>query len=154
MPKKKPTEAKKKTVPPANASEVFAILRTNGFKFSEETIQTKTIKVDGKTKKLFPKLKEQILGFFEDQGTREKVIKAFDSIKFGGKKTAKKPEDYIGNFKPEGVNTSPAGTLTIPVATFFGFNRSKNEAGISRFPRFQCSVVYGKDGSITIKQKK
>ena len=154
MPKKKSADGKKTTVPPAKAVEVFQLLKSSGWKFTQETIQTKTINVGGKAKKLFPKLREECLGFFEDKATQDSINKAFDSIKFGGKKTAKRKEDYIGEFKPEGVNTSPAGTLTIPVAAFFGRTRSKSDTGTSTFPKFQCSVVYGKDGSITIKEKK
>lgn len=154
MPKKKSAEGKKTTVPPAKAVDVFQLLKANEWKFSEETLQTKTITVDGKAKKVFPKLREECLGFFDDKAIKDNINKAFDSVKFGGKKTAKKREDYLNGFKPEGVNTSPAGTLTIPVATFFGKARSKTEAGTSAFPRFQCSVVYNKDGSITIKEKK
>ena len=155
MPKKKSTEGKKTTVPPAKAVEVFQHLKANGWKFLPDTLQTRTINIAGKAKKLFPKLREECLGFFEekDKTTKDSINKAFDSVKFGGKKTAKKREDYLNGFKPEGVNTSPAGTLTIPVATFFGRTRSKTESGTSSFPKFQCSVVYGKDGSITIKEK-
>lgn len=151
MTKKKVSGEKKTSVPPAKASDVYAYLKKNDWNFLPADAEKKTIIVEGKEKKLYPALVTDI-SVFLDSKTKSLVEKAFAAIKFGGKKKAYGKEHYRGEFKPgEGVRAAKAGTLTIPVATFFGMERKKDANGKSVYEDFSCSVNYNEDNTITIK---
>lgn len=152
MPKKKGSSTKT-SIPPAKVSDVMKALHASKtFSFSPEAIASKIIDVDGQ-KKLYPALKKDVLATFShDKAMSDKLNAAFAAIKFG-KKNGLGSEDY--KKEPRTVKTSPAGTLTIPVATFFGKGRHRNSDDTANiFDKFDCTVTYNSDNSITVKLKK